>query len=357
MSQSQSTIRIGIIGAGAIGAVHAQTFGKVEGAEVAAIADAYLPLAEQRAQEYGIDTVHETPQQLLENEAIDAVIVCVPNKFHAELAIEALKRGKHVLLEKPMSINSETARTIVEQAGQSGKVLMMSHQMRWTGLNRAVKAQIESGAVGRIYNAKTGWLRKKGIPGWGSWFTRMDQSGGGPLIDIGVHMLDLTLYLMGNPKPVSVYGSTYAEFGPKREGIGTWGTPNWDGYYDVEDLASALIKLDNGATLSLDVSWAAHSAGLSEEPFVHLMGTEGGVSVVGSTGKYVTHKDGEVVESELAPLEGEEERVLMGSHFIECIREGKQPITSGLSGYTINRILDAIYESSRTGNEVKLSWD
>lgn len=354
---SQSVIRIGIIGAGAIGSVHAQTFAKVEGAEVAAITDAYLPLAEQRAQEHNITTVHESPQKLLEDSSIDAVIIGVPNKFHAELAIEALKQGKHVLLEKPMAINSEVARTIVEAAEQSGKVLMMSHQMRWTGLSRAVKACIDSGDVGRIYNAKTGWLRKKGIPGWGSWFTRKDQSGGGPLIDIGVHMIDLSLYLMGNPKPVSVFGTTYAEFGPKREGIGTWGTPNWDGYYDVEDLASALIKLDNGATLSLDVSWAAHAAGLSEDPFIHLMGTEGGVSVVGNSGTYVTHKKGEVVLSDIAPLEGEEDRILMGGHFISCIREGKQPITSGLSGYTTNRILDAIYESSRTGNEVKLNWD
>jgi predicted dehydrogenase len=351
-----TNLKVGIIGAGAIGNIHIGAFIKAEGAEVAAIADSYLPLARQRGEEHGIGKVYGNPQELLEDADIDAVVIGVPNQFHASLAIEALGRGKHVLLEKPMAIDSEAARTIVEAAASSGKVLMMSHQMRWKALNRAVKARIDAGDVGQVYNAKAGWFRKKGIPGWGSWFTRKDMAGGGPLIDIGVHMLDLSLYLMGNPKPVSVYGSTYAEFGPKREGIGTWGTPNWDGYYDVEDLASALIKLDNGATLSLEVSWAAHAAGLPEEPFVHLMGTKGGVSIVGDKSTYVTHADNEVVETEIAPADDADDRELMTRHFIGCIRDGKEPITSALSGYTNNRILDAIYESSRTGNEVKLSW-
>ncbi|MBH5319114.1 Gfo/Idh/MocA family oxidoreductase [Paenibacillus sp. GSMTC-2017] len=351
---SQSTITVGIIGAGAIGNVHMSSFAQVEGAKVTAVADTYLPLAEQRAEEYGIETVHADPQTLLEDEKIDAVVIGVPNQFHASLAIEALKQGKHVLLEKPMAIDSKAAHSILEQAELSDRILMMSHQLRFKGLSRAVKKLIDDGDVGRIYNAKVGWLRKKGIPGWGSWFTRKDLAGGGPLIDIGVHMLDLSLYLMGNPKPISVYGSTYAEFGPSRQGIGNWGTPNWEGYYDVEDLASALIKLENGATMSLDVSWAAHSAGLTEDPFIHLMGTKGGVSIVGDKGTYVTHVDNEVVEREITPLEGEEDRFQMIRHFVECIREGKQPITSALSGYTNNRILDAIYESSRTGNEVKL---
>ncbi|MCA0755751.1 Gfo/Idh/MocA family oxidoreductase [Paenibacillus sp. N4] len=354
---TQSNIRLGIIGAGAIGNVHMETFNKVEGIELAGVADVYVPLAGQRAEEHGIKKVYDSPQAMLKDAAIDAVVIGVPNQFHAELAIEALKQGKHVLLEKPMAIDSAAAKTIVDEAAKSGKVLMMSHQMRWTGLSRALKQHIDNGDVGHIYNAKAGWFRKKGIPGWGSWFTRKDMSGGGPLIDIGVHMLDLSLYLMGNPKPVSVFGTTYAQFGPRRLGIGTWGTPNWDGYYDVEDLASALIKLDNGATLSLEVSWAAHSAFLPEEPFIHLMGTDGGVAIVGSNGKYVTHTDNEVVETDIVPLEGEDDRILMSRHFVECIREGKQPITSALSGYTNNRILDAIYESSRTGGEVKLDWD
>ncbi|MFD1956482.1 Gfo/Idh/MocA family protein [Paenibacillus thailandensis] len=349
-------VRIGVIGAGAIGDVHMKTFKQVQGAEVVAVTDMSAELAGKRAEEHGI-SVAATPQQLFDDKTIDAVIVAVPNKFHAELAIEALKHGKHVMLEKPMAIDSAAAWSVVEEQRKSGKIVMLPHQMRWGGLARAVKERIEQGELGRIYNAKTSYMRKKGIPGWGSWFTRKDLAGGGPLIDIGVHMLDLTLYLMGNPKPVSVYGSTYAEFGPQKRGIGNWGTPNWDGYFDVEDLASALIKLDNGATLALDVSWAAHSAAISEEPTVHLMGTEGGISMVGGSGTFVTHKDNEVVTSEIAPADDRNDRVLLSEHFVDCIKEGKEPITSAMTGYTNNRILDAIYESSRTGNEVKLHWD
>jgi len=350
------TVRIGVIGTGMIGNVHLNVFGKLENVEIAGVADASLPAAERRAQEHGVKA-YETPQALLDDSSIDAVVIGVPNRFHAPLAIQAMEQGKHVLLEKPMAISEEAARSILDTQRRTGRVLMMAHQMRWSGIARAAKAKIDAGELGRIYNAKTGWLRRKGIPGWGSWFTRMDEAGGGPLIDIGVHMLDLTLHLMGNPKPVSVFGTTYAEFGPRREGIGSWGTPDWNGYYDVEDLATALIKLDNGATLSLEVSWAAHSAGLPEEPFVHLMGTEAGIALIGNRGTIVRHAGGEVVEEELKPMEGEEDRLLLSRHFVDCVREGKEPIAPALSGYVNNRILSAIYESSRTGSEVKLHWD
>ncbi|MFF2885382.1 Gfo/Idh/MocA family protein [Paenibacillus sp. NPDC057967] len=351
---TNQSLRIGMIGAGGIGGVHIETFAKVEGAEVAAVADTSLPMSQQRAGQYGIATIHADPWALLADENVDAVVIAVPNQFHAPYAIEALKQGKHVLLEKPMAIDSAAARSIVEEAEQSGKVLMMAHQMRWKGLSRAVKEIVDRGELGRIYHAKTGWLRKKGIPGWGSWFTRKELAGGGPLIDIGVHMLDLSLYLMGNPQPQSVYGSTYAEFGPNREGIGSWGTPDWNGYFNVEDFASALIKLENGATLSLEVSWAAHAAGLPEEPFLYLMGTKGGISIIGERGTYTTHRNNEVAESEIAPFAGEEDRILMARHFVECVRDGLQPAANASSGYTTNRILDAIYESSRTGHEVEL---
>jgi len=350
-------IRLGIIGAGAIGNVHMTIFKRIPEVFVAAVTDAYLPLAEQRAKEHAIATVHQSPQHMLEDNDIDAVVIGVPNKHHAPLAIEALRHGKHVLLEKPMAIDSASARAIVDAREKAGKVLMIAHQMRWTGVARALKQHVDKGEIGRIYNAKAGWFRRKGIPGWGSWFTRKEEAGGGPLIDIGVHMLDLALYLMGNPRPISVYGTTYAEFGPKRKGIGTWGTPNWDGFYDVEDLATALIKLDNGATLSLEVSWAAHASGLAEEPFLHLMGTEAGASIIGDKGALITHLFDQVVEAPIVPLGGEDERTMLSRHFVECIVDGKQPITSDWSGYTNNRILDAIYESSRSGGEVKLNWD
>ncbi|TBL80265.1 Gfo/Idh/MocA family protein [Paenibacillus thalictri] len=351
-------IRFGIIGAGNIAGVHIQTLAHIPEAAITAITDVYQPLAEQRAREHGIPVVHPSYEKLLEDPDVDAVIVAVPNKYHATIAVAALQAGKHVLLEKPMALNAAEAKKILLTHRQTNLTLMMAHQQRWEWSSLQVKEQVDKGALGHIYNAKTGWMRRKGIPGWGTWFTRMDQSGGGPLIDLGVHMIDLSLHLMGNPKPLTVFGTTFAEFGPKKRGIGTWGTPNWEGFYDVEDLSTALIKCDNGSTLSLDVSWAAHAEYMDGKPFVYLMGSEGGASLRDAKGMLFSEVDDQKHEVQLAVPENDEgSRVRMARHFIECVREGKEPLTSALSGYTNSLILEAIYESSRTGAAVTLEWD
>ncbi|ANE47785.1 oxidoreductase [Paenibacillus swuensis] len=356
--ETDNRIQLGIIGAGNIGNVHMMGFKQLsDSVNLAAVTDTYLPLAQLRAQEHEINRVHHTPDELIDDEKLDAVIIAVPNQWHAPLAIRALQAGKHVLLEKPMGINSATAKQIVEAQRESGKTLMVAHQMRWEWLPLQLKEQIDKGSLGRIYNAKAGWMRRKGIPGWGTWFTRKEEAGGGPLIDIGVHLLDLSLHLMGSPRPVSVYGTTYAEFGPKKKGIGSWGKPNWGGYYDVEDLATAMIKLDNGATLTLDVSWAVHM-NTDSNSFIHLMGDGGGVSLTGETGKLLTEVFDQTVEVDLAKPESDEgQRIRMNRHFLECIQTGETPWTSAITGYRNNLIIDAIYESSRTGNEVKINWE
>lgn len=354
---NKNTTNIGIIGTGNIGRVHIETFKQLADVHITAITDVDKSGAEQVARQYGIDKVYDSTEQLLEDQQLDAVVIGVPNQFHADIAVKALKAGKHVLLEKPMAINTEDAKKIVRAQREYRKIVMVSHQMRWGWLPQAVKEQTEKGALGHIYNAHTGWLRRKGIPGWGTWFTQSSQSGGGPLIDIGVHMLDLTLYLMGNPKPVSVFGSTYAEFGPKKRGIGTWGTPDWNGTFDVEDLASALIKMEDGSSLSLEVSWAVHMA-TSNEPFIHLRGSEGGASIVGNEGKLLKEMYDRAVDIDLVkPSQPENERLLLSKHFIDCIQNNKEPISDVMSGFTNNLILDAIYESSRTGHEVILDWN
>lgn len=357
IAMNESKVKIGIIGAGNIGGVHAAQFSRLgDECELTAITDVFRPQAAKRAEKHGIKHVLDTPDELIKHPEVDAVIIGVPNQYHADLAIKALKAGKHVLLEKPMALNGTEARRIYEASRQTDKLLMVSHQMRFESVPMMIKEQIDRGELGRIYTAKTGWYRRKGIPGWGTWFTRMNESGGGPLIDIGVHMLDLALYLMGNPKPVSVYGATYAEFGPKQRGIGTWGKPNWKGVFDVEDLATALIKMEDGTALSLEVSWAVHMD-TDNTPFIHLMGTEGGASYRGETGKLLMERFDRPFEVELKkPEEDEGERLRLSRYFLECIREGKEPMSSAWTGLTNNMVLDAIYESSRTGHEVRLDW-
>lgn len=281
-----SEVKIGIIGTGNIGKEHIKAFQQLENITVEAVTDTYLPGAQQTAKQFDIPKVFPSVDELLKDSSIEAVVISVPNKFHAQLTIQSLEHGKHVLLEKPMALSLEDAKSIVAAQRATGGLVMISHQMRWEWEVLQLKEQVDKGAFGRIYHAKAGWMRRKGIPGWGTWFTRKEFSGGGPLIDIGVHMLDLTLHLMGDVKPVSVFGSTYAEFGPKKRGLGDWGTPDWNGTFDVEDLASAFIKMEDGSSLTLDVSWAAHTS-FNTHPFVHILGTEGGASFVSGQGTLV----------------------------------------------------------------------
>jgi predicted dehydrogenase len=351
-------IKVGMIGAGNIGNVHLNEFSKLpEECKVTAITDFDQSLAQFRANAYNIPHVTSNAEELIQSKEVDAVVIGVPNQHHAKLTVLALEAGKHVLLEKPMAINSTEARQIMRAKQKTNKTLMIAHQMRWEFVPMQIQQQIQCGELGNIYFAKAGWYRRKGIPGWGTWFTRMNQSGGGPLIDIGVHMLDLSLFMMGNPKPVTVFGSTYAEFGPKRKGIGTLGKPDWSGVYDVEDLATALIRMDNGSTLNLEVSWAVHMD-TDNKPFIHLMGSEGGASLSGDTGKLLTEKFDTPMETLLSTPDNDEGgRIRLTRHFLDCIRTGKEPISSALSGFSNNLILDAIYESSRTGHEVTINWD
>lgn len=350
-------IRLGLIGAGNIGNVHLQEFSKQSDlCEIVAITDAYLPLAEERAKQYHVAVVSATPEELIKREDVDAVIIGVPNMAHAPLTILALEHGKHVLVEKPMGLDAAAAKEIVRAQKRTGKTVMVAHQMRWESIALQVKDQIVSGELGNIYTAKTGWYRRKGIPGWGTWFTQHELSGGGPLIDIGVHMLDTAFFLMGEPKPVSVFGSTYAEFGPRKKGIGSWGKPDWNGTYNVEDLATAIIKMEDGSSLTLEVSWAVHMD-TDSAPFIHIMGSDGGAVIRGSEGKFLTERFDRTVELPLSTPTGDEgSRARLSKHFLECVREGKTPSTSAETGLRSNLIIDAIYESSRTGGEVKLDW-
>jgi predicted dehydrogenase len=350
------TVRLGVVGAGFIGKIHMGQFGKLDDVVLAGVYDPLEGAAAAAAKQFGVEKVYGSDTDLIEDASIDTVVLGVPNKLHAKLAVKALEAGKNVLLEKPMALSGAQSAEIVKARRKSGKVLMIAHQMRWQDLSQQIKTQAEAGEFGKIYNAKTAMWRTCNIPGWGSWFTRKDESGGGPLIDIGVHALDLAMYLMGDPKPISVFGSTYAEFGPKRKGLGSWGTPDWTGYFDVEDLATAMIKMEDGSTLTLEVSWAANTDP-SYGQLLHLMGTEGGASLYSNHGLLINQKFGRTCTTELkARPNAADPRALLSRHFIDCVKSGTQPISDGVSGLKNNMILDAIYESAKSGEMVKLDW-
>ena len=351
--------RIGIIGLGNIGREHLDAFLAAEGCEVAAVADASPGVAKKLAAKHGVANAFEDPQALIDCTETDAVVVAVPNRFHEPLALATLAAGKHLLLEKPMALDAAGAKTIYRAAQASDRVVMLGHQWRRVWWGEAMRGRIATGDLGEIHHAKCGWLRRKGIPGWGTWFTRKDQSGGGPLIDIGVHMIDITLDLIGAPRPLSVAGATFAAFGPRKKGIGKWGTPDWGGYYDVEDFATALIRCEGGKVVTLDVSWAAHSD--RNDVFVELLGEDGGLVYRGGDLRFLTERDDKTVD-EVMPMPasaGEEKdpgRGAMSEEFLRCIAQSEAPRASAWTGLVNSLVLDAIYRSAESGREVEVDY-
>jgi len=351
-------LKLGLIGAGGIvRGAHYRAISKLtEDIKVVAVADVVRTAAEAIVREFNAEYVFEDYNELLNLKEVDAVLITVPNYLHARAAIDALEAGKHVLCEKPMAINGFDAERMVEVQKKTGRTLMVALNNRFRRDVQHLKILIESGELGDIYYAKSGWMRRAGIPGWGGWFTNQSKSGGGPLIDIGIHMLDLALYIMGNPKPVSVVGSTYKKFGHMEQGKSrVWKVADPQGIYNVEDLATAFIRLDNGATLTLDVSWAANIE--KDSVFVNLMGTKGGAAIENSKGVAIyTERYGE--QYDIYPqikFNDDEARFEMWKHFIYCVKTGTAPIGSPVQAMFVNKILDAIYESSKTGREVYIA--
>lgn len=353
-----SKLNIGLIGAGGIArTAHARALSSLtDEIRVTAVADVAFKAAQKLAQEWQVEHVFEDYRELVQLKEVDAVLITVPNFLHAQVAIDAMEADKHVLCEKPMAMNGAEAERMARAQKVTGKTLMLALNNRFRRDVQYLKAYSKAGELGEIYYAKCGWMRRAGIPGWGGWFTTGSRSGGGPLIDIGVHMLDLALYLMGNPKPVSVVGSTYTKFGNNNQaGSRVLGITNPQGIFDVEDLATAFIRLENGATLTLDVSWAANIE--KEKVFLDFIGTKGGASLENERGISIYTEKYAILE-DIHPqvkFDDVEARTEMWRHFLHCVRTGEQPITSPEQGMFINKILDAIYESSQTGREVLIT--
>ncbi len=348
-------MRVGIIGAGGIVQfAHLPGYQRIAGVEVVAISDAVAARAQEMAAKHGIPNVFTDFRDMLELK-LDAVSVCVPNAMHAAAAIAALEAGAHVLCEKPMAMNAAEGERMVATAQRLGKILMMGFNNRFRADTKALKKLIDSGMFGDIYFARSGWIRRRGIPGRGSWFTQKKMAGGGALIDIGVHALDLTLWLMGKPKAVSVMGATYAKFGgdPSR-GTGGWGQAVAGGVFDVDDLACAMIRFDNGATMTLEASWASHIE--RDQMFVNLMGTEAGAQMTSNPAqaRVFSEKLGVMQDTIITANEahGVTAHFTEVAEFVACVREGRQPSSSGDDGLSVMRILDAIYKSAQTGASV-----
>ena len=275
-------IKVGVIGMGAIGAVHSEAYttnAASADVELTAICDVSADRLKSQGDRFNVQKRFVDYRELLKTD-VDAVSVCVGNTLHKDVAVAALKAGKSVLLEKPMAMDAVQAKAIVDAAKKSGKVLQIGMVRRQAGDAQMARKCVLDGLLGEVYHMRAVLIRNRGIPGLGGWFTTKSMSGGGPLIDIGVHWFDAAMYVSGLWKPTSVSAACYDKLGKKMSDykyIGMWaGPPNYKGKFDVEDYATGLVRFGRKATMSFEIAWAANSA---DAGFIEIIGDKGGCRI------------------------------------------------------------------------------
>lgn len=342
---------IGIIGAGSIaGAAHIPAYQALpETCRLVAVADIDLARAQKLSKESKIPKAFDDYRRLLELDDVHAVSVCTPPAVHAEATLAALAAGKHVICEKPMALNARQARAMVKAAKKARRVLAIDFQTRFAPDARFLKQLITEGELGDIYFARAVYNRRRGIPAWGVFHSKQ-HSGGGALMDIGVHFLDLALWLMGHPKPVSVLGATYNKFGNREDVYNRWGKWNTK-EFDVDDFAVATIKLQNDATLTIECSWALNIE--KDQQALQLCGDRGGADLY----PLKIYKDRGIGLVDWIPQgiqESKSNHALCIADFVKAIREERPPLVRGEHGLLVAELIDAVYESARTGELVSL---
>ncbi|MBE6692729.1 MAG: Gfo/Idh/MocA family oxidoreductase [Ruminococcaceae bacterium] len=351
-------LRIGIVGCGGIAnGKHLPALKALPDVEMVWFCDIIPERAEKAAKEYGVEgaKVCTDYREILEDKSIDIIHVLTPNRSHSTITVDALEAGKHVMCEKPMAINAAEAKKMVDAAKRTGKKLTIGYQNRHRPDSLYVKTEAESGTFGDIYYAKATAIRRRAVPTWGV-FTNEYEQGGGPLIDIGTHALDLTLWCMNNYKPKYCVGTTYHKLGDKFPTGNAWG--DWKpGELTVEDSAFGFIVMENGATVMLESSWALNMLD-PREAITTLCGTDGGADMLdGVRINGIRHGRQYVLKPDLnaggvAFFDGsgdEKPAVREARLFIEAIREDKEPFVTPEQAYTVSRILEGIYTSAKTG--------
>ena len=345
-------VRVGFIGAGGIAGTHIKGLKQVEDVEVIALADPAEGACERHIKNHGLDgaKAFKSYKDLLKMKEVDAVDVCTPNWLHKQPAIDALKAGKHVMVEKPMAMKAREAQAMCDAAKAAKKVLTIGFQHRYKPAVQFVRRAVEEGQLGDVLYCRAQALRRRGIPSWGV-FGQKELQGGGPLIDIGVHILEVSWYVMGRPRPVAASSSCYTYLGNKKPAAtAPWG--DWDyKTYTVEDLATGYVRFENGATLSIEASFAAH---IENNAFNSVfMGTKAGAIVDGGSARIFTDMAGKMVNVSPTVFEKDEAFAVKMRSWIEAIRGGENQ-APGEDGWMVQQILDALYLSAERGKEVAI---
>jgi predicted dehydrogenase len=341
-------LRLGVVGVG-MGRAHARGYQSHPESELVALCDVDGKRLQEAATELGVQQTYTDAIRMFREAGLDAVSIATPNKFHAPLTIAALEQGLHVLCEKPMARTVSEAERMLAAARKARRNLMINFSFRFSDMSFALKQQVDAGVIGEIYFGRTVWHRRRGFPKFGGWFCDKDLAGGGPLIDLGVHRLDLALWLMGYPEPVVVTGSTYDPIARRQ-------AREQNMRYSVEDLACGLIKFANGATLILEASWALN-IDENEQMITALYGTKGGLVQKNASGGYqftaelYTEEDGNLFTKVL------DRRLVQAPQsyheFVNSILEKRPPLATGEDGLKVMKILEGIYKSAEKGREVR----
>ena len=355
-----SRLRIGIIGCGGIAnGKHLPSLKALNRADIVAFCDLIPERAEKAAKEYGTPDakVYTDYHELLKDESIDVCYVLTPNRSHADISIDALHAGKHVMCEKPMAKTAADARRMVEAAKETGKKLTIGYQHRQKAESQYVKACIDRGDLGEIYYAKAYAIRRRGTPNWGVFLNEYEQ-GGGPLIDIGTHSLDLTLYLMNNYRPRMVVGTTYKKVENPEMGNPWGGWP--EGANTMEDAAFGFIVMENGATINLEATWALNTIEPIPEGSTQLCGSKAGAQIKGGVsinkaefGRLIEIRP-DMSAGGVAFYDGVKETpaITEQMRWLDAIENDTDPVVLPEQACVVSEILEAIYKSARTGQPV-----
>lgn len=355
--------RIGIVGCGGIAnGKHLPSLKKLDNVEIVAFCDIVVERAEKAAREYGAEgaQIYSDYRELLKDQSLDIVHVLTPNDFHAEVTIAALEADKHVMCEKPMAKTAADARRMVEAAKRTGKKLTIGYNNRFRPDSLHLKKLVEEGQLGDIYFAKAHAIRRRAVPTWGV-FLDEEKQGGGPLIDIGTHALDLTLWMMNNYKPKVVLGAKYHELSQRENAANAWGP--WDpAKFTVEDSAFGMVVMENGATVMLESSWALNTLDVHEAK-CSLSGTEAGADMKNGLringeehGRLYT-KEAELGSGGVAFYEGKAENDADTEMrtWIRAVDQDLEPVVTPEQACVVSEILEAIYESAKTGKAVYMN--
>ncbi|NDH65260.1 MAG: gfo/Idh/MocA family oxidoreductase [Microbacteriaceae bacterium] len=362
-SQADPTrFRVGVVGLGYAGSTHMKAFSKHPKTVLVAIAGKEVDRLESLSAEFNVATTASDWQDLVADPNIDIISIATPNSLHHPIAVAALKAGKHVFCEKPLSITAEQAQEMVAAASANNRILEVAFNYRRRQDIGMAQNLVASGKLGRVYHSRVSWKRRAGIPGLKSWFTSAELAGGGAAIDLGPHIVDSLLYMLGEPKVTAVSAVMHGELG--RAGYGGMDSAmqmaGSTGLFEVEDLCSAIMRLDDGSSVAFEITWASHAVD-DEDISFELLGVDSGLRIF--IPRYATEdtitlfgdEDGEHYVRKPKITSTGEGHLAVLNEFIEHVVSGEFALYTGEYALHRTNIIDALYRSAKAGKEVTVS--